>query len=375
MLTITKANTRSTVHRGTYLDFIGVKRFAADGTVIGEHRFMGLLTSAAYSMSPHQIPLLDRKVARIVERAGFPPTGHAGKALLHILETYPRDELLQTSEDELFRIAHRHPAAAGSPAAAPVRARRPVRPLCRPASCSCRATATTPPCASGCSNCSSSVGRHRKRVPGAAVRIVAGAAPVHPAHAPAAFPTEVDTADLEQRLLEISRSWPDRLRDALIEACRRGARQPPVRGLRPCLPGFLSGARRRARGGARHRRASTDWRRPDAGDLAMSLYRRLEDPAELIRFKLIRRDQPVLLSDALPILENMGLQVLSEEPSQIKARDGRLYSAARFRLAADWSAAPSTSTPSASTSRTCSRASGPAGSRTTASTAWCWRPG
>ena len=56
LLTVTKANTRSTVHRGTYLDFIGVKRFAPDGSVVGEHRFLGLLTSAAYSMSPRQIP-------------------------------------------------------------------------------------------------------------------------------------------------------------------------------------------------------------------------------------------------------------------------------------------------------------------------------
>ena len=73
--------------------------------MVGEHRFLGLLTSTAYSMSPRQIPLIDRKVERLIERAGFPPTGHAGKALSHIIETYPRDELLQTSDDELFEIA------------------------------------------------------------------------------------------------------------------------------------------------------------------------------------------------------------------------------------------------------------------------------
>ena len=69
-----------------------------------------------------------------------------------------------------------------------------------------------------------------------------------------------------------------------------------------------------------------------AGDLTMSLYRRLEDRADQIRFKLIRRGQPVLLSDALPVLENMGLKVLSEEPSQIRARDGQLYSVHDFGL-------------------------------------------
>src|SRR6185369_9987962 len=80
----------------------GVKRFDAAGEVVGEHRCLGLYTSTAYSTLPEKIPLLRRKVKNIVTRAGFDPNGHMGKALVTILEEYPRDELLQISEDELF---------------------------------------------------------------------------------------------------------------------------------------------------------------------------------------------------------------------------------------------------------------------------------
>ena len=105
LLIVTKANARSTVHRPGYLDYVGVKRFDAAGNVCGEHRFLGLYTSTAYSASPADIPLLRRKTANVVARAGVALGSHAGKALLNILATYPRDELFQTSEDDLLRTA------------------------------------------------------------------------------------------------------------------------------------------------------------------------------------------------------------------------------------------------------------------------------
>ncbi len=104
-LVVTKANTRSTVHRPGYTDHIGVKRYDAEGRVTGEHRFLGLFTSTAYSARVSETPLLRGKVEAIAERAGLPPGGHLSKALDHILETYPRDELFQISDDELYETA------------------------------------------------------------------------------------------------------------------------------------------------------------------------------------------------------------------------------------------------------------------------------
>ena len=102
LLVITKSNRRATVHRTAHMDAIGLRRFDASGEVVGIDLFLGLFTSLAYSRNPRSIPLLRLKVRRIVERAGLPPASHDGKALLHILDTFPRDELFQTDEDPLF---------------------------------------------------------------------------------------------------------------------------------------------------------------------------------------------------------------------------------------------------------------------------------
>ena len=104
-LIITKSNERSLVHRRVHMDYVGVKTFDKDGRLTGERRFVGLFTSGAYSRRPADIPLLRRTVAHVVARAGLPPASHDGKALSHILDTYPRDELFQISEDDLFATA------------------------------------------------------------------------------------------------------------------------------------------------------------------------------------------------------------------------------------------------------------------------------
>src|SRR5215471_15449180 len=104
-LIVAKANIHSRVHRRTYLDYIGVKRFDSAGNLIGEHRIIGLFTSTAYTRSAHSIPYLRRKIAAVEARAGFDPGSHSGKALANVLEHYPRDELFQIDEDTLYSFA------------------------------------------------------------------------------------------------------------------------------------------------------------------------------------------------------------------------------------------------------------------------------
>jgi len=105
LLIITKANSRATVHRSTYLDYVGVKVFDAEGQVTGEKRFLGLFTSSAYTESVLRVPIIDTKVQEVLATSGFTGDSHSGKDLLEVLETYPRDELFQTSADELYDIA------------------------------------------------------------------------------------------------------------------------------------------------------------------------------------------------------------------------------------------------------------------------------
>ncbi len=105
LLVLTKANTRATVHRPSYLDYVGFKIFDDQGEVIGERRFLGLFASAAYTDSVRRIPVVRRTVAGVLERSGFTPESHSGKDLVQILETYPRDELFEIGVDDLYDIA------------------------------------------------------------------------------------------------------------------------------------------------------------------------------------------------------------------------------------------------------------------------------
>jgi glutamate dehydrogenase len=104
-LIITKSNERSVVHRRVHMDYVGVKMFGKEGNLTGERRFVGLFTSGAYSRRPSDIPLLRLKVEHVLERAGFARNSHDGKALAHILDSFPRDELFQIGEEELFDTA------------------------------------------------------------------------------------------------------------------------------------------------------------------------------------------------------------------------------------------------------------------------------
>ncbi|MFY7697249.1 MAG: NAD-glutamate dehydrogenase [Legionella sp.] len=105
ILVMSKTNTLATVHRNAYTDYIGVKRFNEQGDVVGERRIIGLYTSAAYNTSPRHIPFLRHKVALIMNNSGLNPRSHAGKILLNILETFPRDDLIQATEDELLEMS------------------------------------------------------------------------------------------------------------------------------------------------------------------------------------------------------------------------------------------------------------------------------
>ncbi|MBN4047458.1 NAD-glutamate dehydrogenase [Acidimicrobiaceae bacterium AH-315-P05] len=100
---LTKANSRSTVHRGVPLDYIGIREVDDAGNITGERRFIGLFTSELYASRVTDIPLVRLKVAKILAAAGDGPS-HQRSTLLHTLQAYPRDELLQAPFKELAPI-------------------------------------------------------------------------------------------------------------------------------------------------------------------------------------------------------------------------------------------------------------------------------
>src|SRR6266700_3434060 len=104
ILIVIKANVNSRVHRRVRMDYVGIKLYTPDGRLEGELRLVGLFTSGAYTRSARQIPYIRRKVAQVLERAGFDADSHSGKAVLHILEDYPRDELFQVDAETLYNF-------------------------------------------------------------------------------------------------------------------------------------------------------------------------------------------------------------------------------------------------------------------------------
>ena len=104
-LIVTKANAKSVVHRRIYLDYVGVKTYDKKGKLSGELRIVGLFTSTAYTRSLLKIPYLRSKAQAVIAKSGFNPSDHSGKALINVLESYPRDELFQIAVPTLRKHA------------------------------------------------------------------------------------------------------------------------------------------------------------------------------------------------------------------------------------------------------------------------------
>src|ERR1700704_3970976 len=104
VLIVIKANVGSRVHRRVRMDYVGIKLYTPDGSLEGELRLVGLFTSGAYTRSVRQIPYVRHKVAQVLQRAGFEPDSHSGKAVQHILEEYPRDELFPVDAETLYNF-------------------------------------------------------------------------------------------------------------------------------------------------------------------------------------------------------------------------------------------------------------------------------
>ncbi|MGH2844428.1 MAG: NAD-glutamate dehydrogenase [Thermoleophilaceae bacterium] len=317
LLNITKANSRATVHRPAYLDYVGVKRFDEEGRVVGERRFLGLYTHTAYHASPREIPILRRKVEAVLGRAAFPADSHNEKALLEILETYPRDELFQISTDDLFRIAigilH-----LGERQRLRLFTRRDR--FDRFLSC----LVFVPRDRFNTEN--------RRRIEGI-LRRATGATTIDYTTrisesvlvrlhymvyaAPGSLPT-LDEHEIETLLVAATRSWADDLEEALLEEHGEERGSALFRRYGDAFPAAYRAdwVPRSAVSDIEHIEALD----PD-DDLAMRLYRPLEAPLGALRAKVFRAGAPLALSDALPLFEDMGVEVADERPYEIAPRE------------------------------------------------------
>lgn len=312
---LTKTNARTTVHRKGYMDYIGVLSFDAKGGITGEQRFLGLFTSSAYNRRPWEIPLVRERHEHVMRQSALSPNSHSGKALRHILETLPREELFQSSQEELARTAmgilglqervrsklflrrDRYGRFWSALVYIPrdrfnTELRLRIEALMKEA-------------------------LHGEAVD---TTVQLGESPLAQLHMTVRpRPGEeisVDAAELETRLTHLLRNWQDDLREVLIN------RHGEARGLglaasygRALPQNYIENVSVQLAADDVDRLAALD----GPSDLRLSLYRSSEHRAGegALRLNLYRQGQDIPLSDALPMMENMGLRVISEHPFRL----------------------------------------------------------
>ncbi len=328
-LVAAKSNLKSRVHRRGYLDYVGVKRYGADGVAIGEVRFVGLYTVEAYEEPARTLPLLRRKIANVLARAGHIPSDHTAKRLRYIVETYPRDELFQIGEDELFDTAMGILNLYDRP-----RVRLFVRrdPFDRFVSClvfiprerydSDAARTAGRILADGYDGRVSAWYPTFSDQPLARVHFIIGVTPgSHRSPEPRA---------LEAEIAEAVRTWSDR-----FEAAARGGGVAPglvADILARYADAFPAGYRDQydaaeALADLNVIEGMTPTPTTGAGPLHIRAYRRACDAKTQFRFKLYRAGEAVPLADVMPILEHMGLKAAAEDGFPIARRPSEAQTA------------------------------------------------
>jgi len=313
LLLITKSNRRARVHRPVHMDAICIKSFDGAGRAIGERLVVGLFTSLAYSRSPRAIPLLRRKVERTLERAGFDPASHDGKALLHILDTYPRDELFQIGEDELLETAMGILHLQERQRIALFVRRDPFERFV---------------------SCLVYVPRERydtalrQRFAAILERAFSGTIETFNAQldesvlgrvhfivrtTPGRFGA-IDAAAIERDLAEAGRSWADRIGEALGRAKGEAAGSALLRRYADAFP---TAYRERFGGAAGVADIERLEELQHGAPIAVTLYRAPDGDDRELGFKIYRLATPVALSEVLPVLEHLGLKVITETPYAI----------------------------------------------------------
>jgi glutamate dehydrogenase len=312
---ITKANVKSTVHRTSHLDYIGVKIFDANGKAVGERRFIGLFTSLSYSQFAHDVPLLRQKVARIKTRSGFAERSHAGKAIAHILETFPRDELFQIAEDTLFDTAMGILQLTERPRPRAFIRRdkfeRFVSALVYVPRENYNSSLRSAAAKILCEAFNGEVSVYYAMLSEEALARWHFIIRTKPGDVP-----KVDEADINQQIAEAAQGWSDRLHYELVQRFgeEHGNRLNHVYNRR------FSVAYREA---FTPPQAAYDIVKLEelngADDLRVDFYHHLGDGDNRYRLKIHHGCRLVPLTSCMPVLENMGFRVLSEHSYEVKA--------------------------------------------------------
>jgi glutamate dehydrogenase len=312
-LLVTKANARSLVHRRIYLDYLGVKTFDDKGKLKGELRIVGLFTSTAYTRSVMNIPYLRSKANDVVRKSGFDPSDHSGKALINVLESYPRDELFQIDVPTLRRHAEAILALGERPR---VRVLFRVDQFDRFVS-----VIVFVPRDRYDSRVRVKIGDYLKAKFDGRLSAYYPAFPegslarVHFIIGRSGGKTpQPDGDEMEDAVRAIVRTWDDGLREAIAES-----------GAGPDVAAAAAGFPQSYRNGFSPRTALRDARTlievSREAPVAIEFFRDGVEAVAHCGLKIFHHGAPVALSERVPLLENMGFRVISERTFEIPLDD------------------------------------------------------
>ncbi len=314
---VAKSNLRSRVHRRVYADYVGVRRYDADGRPNGEVRLVGLFTAEAYETPAREVPLIRRKVARVLARAGNAPDSHNDKRLRHILETWPRDDLFQISEDELLEMARGVQHLYDRPRVRLFARRDPFGRFFSVLLFIPRERYDTDVRArAGAILATAYGGRIAAYYPSFTDEPLARVHYIVGVRTGAHYDPDLPT--LEARIADATRTWEDRFEEAVRGSAPAGQ---VVSVLNRYAGAFPPGYRDLYEATEALADIEAMEAMPANAPVHVRAFRRPDDAATTFRFKLYRRGAAAPLADVLPILDHMGLKALIEDGFTVSPRE------------------------------------------------------
>ena len=313
-----KASTHSSVHRSTYPDYVVFKKYNVKGETTGEVRFLGLFTYEVFNLSPFDIPILRNKASEIVRRSGLDPSSHDGKSLYRAIESYPRAELVLTDTDTLFNNIMSIVA---------INERHLVKLIARqdPFGNFITCNVFVP------RDLYSSMVRQKIQ------DILAETFSSQDFDFNTFFSESTlvraqfifrvsettqkgfDARALEERIVDVTRNWADNLRTSLIESFGENSGTSFYNNYKN---GFTPSYQEHfdARYAVLDIKLLQELN--EENSIAMNFYQPIGVDEKSMRFRVLHLNEPLVLSDIIPILENLGLRVMGEHPYQIFRKSG-----------------------------------------------------
>lgn len=330
IVTFIKSGRRASVHRPAYNDYVIVRQFDSKGNVVGGRRFLGLYTSSVYNDSPRSIPIIRKKIKTVLAASKFVDGSHNYKELAQILHTFPRDELILSTVDELLKTTR---------AVLSIQERKQIRVFVREDVYGQFVTALVY-LPREIFNTEIRMQIHDvlaeyMDVEGSdftnylSESVLARIRYVFKLEKP--LKKSLDVAEIERKVVALARQWTDELQTSLVEAAGEEKGMAYFAAYRDAFPSSYREEYSARVAVADVQRMESLFDDPD-NQLTLSFYLSQEPSGSSLKLKIFHQETELMLSDLVPVLENLGLRAVEEIPYEIRRADGQCVYVYDFTL-------------------------------------------